>query len=328
MKTLMLTDHSGHREHNSLYALARTLAAHPVSEAVHVASRGNTRNQRFFAGAGTLVRGKDVNSDAFGFDPTGRQFTEAQGDCDPSDYDLIWLRLPPPADPSFFAYLESLDGPTIVNRPRGMLETGSKAFLLHFPEWTAPTQLITSTDQLRDFAGRFPLVLKPLRDYGGHGLIRIQSGTATVGDDELSFDAFASTNRERIEGGAYLAMKFLENVTEGDKRILVAGDRILGASLRLPSPGQWLCNVSRGGTSIASGVTQHERAMIAALAPELTKRGVFFFGVDTLLGDEGERVLSEINTHSIGGFAQAQAQSGEPVLRRAVEALIEHLKFL
>lgn len=326
MKTLILTDHHGHSDQNSLYALANELSKHPKSELVHVASRGDSRNEAFFSGAGTQVQGLvEVRGD-FGFVADGRPFLDSQLSAFPEAYDLIWLRLPPPADPDFFAYLESLDGPVIVNKPSGISETGSKEFLLNFPEWTAPSELITSAEGLRAFAGRFPIVLKPLRDYGGKGLVRIQNGLALEGDVSLPLDTFITQNQEQIDGGHYLAMQFLKNVTEGDKRILVAGDRILGASLRVPAPGQWLCNVSMGGTSVASVPTDREREIVAAVAPALNRRGVLFFGVDTLMGDDGERVLSELNTNSIGGFPQAEAQSGEPVVRWAVDALVGHVR--
>lgn len=326
MKTLILTDHSGHSDQNSLYALARTLAAHPESKLVHVASRGDVRNTDFFKGAGTQVRGLVEVQSGFGYVASGAPFLASDTAGSPTDYDLIWLRLPPPADPAFFACLEELNGPLVVNRPSGIVETGSKAFLLNFPELTAPSRLITDADALLEFAKRFPLVLKPLRDYGGKGLIRIQNDTAQEGDTTLPLDEFLSNNKKLIDGGHYLAMQFLKNVTQGDKRLLVAGDRILGASLRVPAPGQWLCNVSMGGTSVAARPTEREREIVAAVAPELNRRGVLFFGVDTLMGNDGERVLSELNTNSIGGFPQAEAQSGEPVVRWAVELLIEHIR--
>lgn len=334
MKTLILTDHRGHSDQNSLYALANTLAAHPASTQVHVASRGDARNTAFFQGAravsstepGTQVQGLVDVQGGFSYTADGRLFSDATLAADLTDYDLIWLRLPPPADPEFFACLTGLNGPTIVNHPAGIMETGSKAFLLNFPEWTAPSRLINTPDDLLEFAGRFAVVLKPLRDYGGQGLVRVQDGTATEGDVSVPLEQFMASHPDRMAGGHYLAMKFLKNVTAGDKRILVAGDRILGASLRLPAPGQWLCNVSMGGTSVAAGVTERERAIVAAVAPELNRRGVLFFGVDTLEDDDGHRVLSELNTNSIGGFPQAEAQSGQPVVRRAVEALVDYVQ--
>lgn len=333
MKTLILTDHRGHSDQNSLYALARSLAAHPASEVVHVASRGDERNTTFFQGAysassiepGPQVQGLVEVQSGFGYAADGRSFLSSTLSADPATYDLLWLRLPPPADGGLFAYLESLGGPTIVNHPAGIVETGSKAFLLNFPQWTAPTRLIRSAEDLLTFANQFPLVLKPLRDYGGRGLVSIQGGRALEGDTETALEDFITSNQQRLKAGDYLAMKFLKNVTAGDKRILVAGDQILGASLRLPAPGQWLCNVSMGGTSVAASVTERERAIVAAVAPELNRRGVLFFGVDTLEDDDGQRVLSELNTNSIGGFPQAEAQSGQPVVRRAIDALVAYV---
>ncbi|MCB9293917.1 MAG: hypothetical protein H6559_12470 [Lewinellaceae bacterium] len=40
-------------------------------------------------------------------------------------------------------------------------------------------------------------------------------------------------------------MKFLRNVRQGDKRIIVVNGEVLGAVLRLPPRGSWLCNAAQ-----------------------------------------------------------------------------------
>ena len=71
-------------------------------------------------------------------------------------------------------------------------------------------------------------------------------------------------------------MQFLEGVRNGDKRVLVVNGQILAASLRLPAPDSWLCNVAQGGTSIAAEVTPEEQRMVAEIAPALLAKGVVF----------------------------------------------------
>jgi glutathione synthase len=82
-----------------------------------------------------------------------------------------------------------------------------------------------------------------------------------------------------------------------------------------------VCNVSQGGRSIGAGIEEEERVMIEKLNPVLASLGVVFYGIDTLTGDDGRRLLSEINTLSIGGLPRIAEYSGQPVIRRAADLL-------
>ena len=305
---LVLTDHRGHSDQNSLYALVNTLRQDARCRYVDVASRGQPHNAEFFNDAGSQVQGFRVKK-AFRYQPGGEQFTAGNTVLEVAEYDVVWLRLPHPVPQSF---LDGLAGRRrlVVNDPVGIVETGDKSFLTRFPEWTPPVRLVHTAADVRDFARRHPLVLKPLRAYGGQGIVRVDDPDDLPPDLDLT--------------APYLAMKFLKNVSEGDKRILVVNGRILAASLRLPAPGQWLCNVAQGGTSVGAEVAPEEHAMIEAIAPELLRRGICFCGVDTLLNDAGKRVLSELNTLSIGGFPQAETQSGRPVVQQAIDELFNY----
>ncbi|PPK85432.1 glutathione synthase [Neolewinella xylanilytica] len=307
---LVLTDHSGHSDQNSLYALVNTLFADHRCARVDLASRGNPHNEAFFAGDGARVRGFTVNETVH-FDPEAKHFNTADTLPELTAYDVVWLRLPHPIPEDFFPKLRALVSGSqtlIVNDPSGIEATSTKAFLTQFPDWTPPTRIVETEREARDFARRHPIVLKPLRAYGGQGILRMNH-------PEESLSVFE---------GPYLAMKFLKNVSQGDKRILVVNGKILAASLRIPPPGEWLCNVARGGTSVGAEVSPEEEDMVTALAPELLSRGICFAGIDTLVNDGGQRVLSEINTLSIGGFPQAEVQTGRPILRQAIDELLNY----
>ncbi|MCP9236665.1 RimK family alpha-L-glutamate ligase [Lewinella sp. JB7] len=307
---LVLTDHRGHSTQNSLYALVTTLARDPRCARVAVASRGDARNEAFFRNSpepSEEVWGFQVREE-LKFAADGGRFNGELAPLHPEDYDVVWLRLPHPVQTERFERLQR-PGTLVVNDPAGIARTGDKSFLLHFPEWTPPVRLVHSAGEVRTFARNFPLVLKPLRAYGGQGIVRVDGPDALP---DLDF-------RE-----PYLAMKFLKNVSEGDKRILVVNGKILAASLRIPPPGEWLCNVARGGTSVGADVTPEEIELIDALAPELLRHGICFCGVDTLTNDDGRRVLSEINTLSIGGFPQAEAQTGRPILQQTIDEFLTY----
>ena len=101
--------------------------------------------------------------------------------------------------------------------------------------------------------------------------------------------------------------------------------KILGASLRLPAKGSWLCNVAMGGSSQAAQVEPEEVAIVRTIDPVLSKMGIVMYGVDTLVGDDGKRVLSEINTTSIGGVPQLAEQQGKPLVKETAHLLWNYI---
>ncbi|NJC25781.1 ATP-grasp domain-containing protein [Neolewinella antarctica] len=329
MRTLILTDHSGHSDQNSVYALARCLANDPRSSRVDVASRGSAQNTALFQeGALARVQGITVR-EQFEFDPTGRQFAEQLTMLHPKDYDLIWLRLPHPIAPALARAMNYLDQNTntvVINRPSGMLETGDKAWLLNWEKYSAPMALVKSDEEVLAFTDQRKTVLKPLRAHGGKGIAKVHNGEVEVDGITQSLQAWLTAHQQELETDGYLAVKFLENVSKGDKRILVVNGKVLGASLRVPAAGEWLCNVAQGGTSVGSEITPEEAEMVAAISPALLEKGVVFYGMDTLEDDDGKRLLSELNTMSIGGFPQAEAQSGQPVVQRAIDEIFTYYR--
>ena len=326
-KFLVLTDHSKHSKENSVYALMSTLSQHSSCEKVDIVSRGNRANDAFFEEQETeKVYAISVTKD-FTFDEIGQQFSKNGKVVAVRDYDVIILRLPRPVGSDFMGFIEYLgENKVIINHPNGIEQTSTKAFLLNFPKICPPMKLCKSIDEILEFANRFPIVLKPLKEYGGKGLLKINGDVLNDGSDDFDTNDYLRKQKEYIETEGYLAMKFLKNVSEGDKRILVVNGKILASSLRLPAKDSWLCNVAQGGRSVASEVTSEEEKIIRRITPKLRRAGILIFGADTLVDDDGKRILSEINTLSIGGFPQAEKQTGRPVVQEAIDGIIEFVK--
>jgi glutathione synthase len=237
------------------------------------------------------------------------------------------MRLPRPITDQFLEYVvQAAPQAVLVNHPQGIIKTSTKAFLLEFPDLCPTMQLCRSKEGVRAFAEQFPIVLKPLREYGGKGIVKIKDGRVDAGAaGEQDLEIYLESITEELEQEGYLAMKFLKNVSQGDKRILVVNGQILGASLRLPTSDSWLCNIAQGGQSTPATVSPEEEAMVKRLMPQLLSAGIVMFGMDTLVNDDGQRVLSEINTLSIGGFPQAAEQTGRPVVELAIDGIIQYV---
>ena len=239
-------------------------------------------------------------------------------------YDVVWLRLPPPLPFDFLDFLiQKFSTQLIINNPAGIYKTGSKEFLIHFPQLCPPMQVCRSLEDIESLKNQFPIVLKPFREYGGRGIIRIDNNRVWEGNQQSTFAEFSET----LKGKSiqYLGVKFLKNVGQGDKRIIVVDGQIMGASLRLPATNSWLCNVAMGGSAQVSQVDDEEVAMIETVNPILSKMGICMYGIDTLMGDNGKRVLSEINTTSIGGLPQLAKQQGKPLVKETANLLWNYI---
>ena len=155
-------------------------------------------------------------------------------------------------------------------------------------------------------------------------MVRLSATQCWNENDCYPIDQLGSFLRD--EHFPMLAMTFLKNVTMGDKRTIVVNHQILGSALRLPAPGSWMCNVAQGGHAEVAEPDEEEHIIERTLTPMLHRKGVIMYGFDTLVGDDGRRVLSEINSLSIGGLVPLQALTGRPVLRNAARLLWDHVE--
>lgn len=323
-KLLVLTDHTNHSKENSLYALVQAMQRHPRCAQIDVATRGDELNDFFFKrhiAQGLFVSKVDEN---FVFMPDGKSFKKNLRRERLATYDAVWLRMPPPLSEEFLGFLiNEFPNQLIINDPSGIYETGSKEFLMNFSELCPPMMVCKSIEDIIEFKSRFPIVLKPFREYGGRGILRIDGDQVWEGKNESTFGEFISKIQDsNIE---YLGVKFLKNVSQGDKRIVVVNGRIMGASLRLPPKDSWLCNVAKGGSSNFAKADSDEIDMIDKINPKLAEMGIIMYGVDTLVDDDGNRVLSEINTTSIGGLPQIAKLMGKPLVKEAADLIWNYI---
>lgn len=324
-RMLVLTDHSAHSGENSIYALLRELLKNPRCIGIDVGSRGNEFNDRFFHKLASPWLYVSRVDDNFAYHTDGRCFRQGLRRAFLRDYEVIFLRLAHPVSPEFWKFLAGAHGERhIINRPSGISLTGSKRYLLNFPEICPEMRLCTSLEDIIEFKSRRPIVLKPMTNYGGKGIVKIDGDRVWEGYKETSFEDFAwSLRKVSFE---YLGMQYLKNVNQGDKRVVVVDGQVLGASLRVPPPGSWLCNAAQGGIAERSEADEDELRIAEHLVPEMRRHGILIFGFDTLVSDHGKRVLSEVNTTSIGGLTQIAQQCGRPIVRQAADLIWEYVK--
>jgi glutathione synthase len=322
---LVVTDHATHAETNSVYQLSQVMKKDPRCQQLWVCSRGLEVNQDFFNGeASAPIYASAVTPD-FDFDPEGRFFHESPELLSREKIDAILIRLPQPVDDTFLYSLQSIVSPNrIINSPAGIVETATKAFLLNVSYLCPEPVMCHSIEQALQLSREKEIVLKPLHAYGGRGMVRLSRAYCWNENTRLPVDRLSTFLTEAHF--PMLSMTFLKNVTMGDKRTIVVNYQVLGSALRMPAPGSWMCNVAQGGHAVAAEPDEEEQIIERTLTPLLHRKGVIMYGFDTLVGDDGRRVLSEINTLSIGGLVPLESLTGKPVLKRAAGLLWDHIE--
>ena len=182
--------------------------------------------------------------------------------------------------------LERLErqGVLIVNKPASLRDCNEKLFATEFPQCCPPLIVSRRMDKLREFHSLHQdVIYKRLDGMGGASIFR-----ARAGDPNLSviLETLTQSGAEQIMG-----QKFLPEIAEGDKRILIInGEPVPFALARVPLAGESRGNLAAGGTGRGQALSDRDLWIAAQLKDELIHRGLMFVGID-VIGD----YLTEIN---------------------------------
>ena len=130
------------------------------------------------------------------------------------------------------------------------------------------------------------MVYKPLDGMGGTSIFRV-----TAGDQNLNVILETLTNYGRQ---TIMAQKFLPEITQGDKRILVVDGEVIPYCLaRIPTDSDFRGNLAAGGRGVVQPLNERDLWIAQQVAPSLKERGLIFVGLDVIGG-----YLTEINVTS------------------------------
>lgn len=233
-----------------------------------------------------------------------------------NDADVVLMRQDPPFDMAYLTatyLLERIHPHTlVVNDPFHVRNAPEKLFPLLFSDAMPPTLITHEAGEIRAFLQEHgDIVVKPLYGFGGHAVFRLNTHSGNQ-------EAILETLLARPE--ALVAQRFLPEVSEGDRRVIMIHGEVVGLLGRLPAAGEIRANLRVGGTAAKATLTERQREICDQLGPELRARGLFFAGVD-FIGDW----LTEINLTSPTGLRALKELDGtapEAVFWDAVEANI------
>ena len=155
-------------------------------------------------------------------------------DIDMGELDVVLMRKDPPFDNEFLYATHILDqaqrqGAWVVNRPQSLRDCNEKLFALQFPQ-CIPT-LIVSRDpvRLRAFHREHQdVVMKPLDGMGGSSIFRLRPDDANV---SVIIETLTNHGQTTI-----MAQKYLPEIVDGDKRILlIDGEPVDYCLARVPA---------------------------------------------------------------------------------------------
>ena len=217
--------------------------------------------------------------------------------------DVVLMRQDPPFDLGYITathLLERIEGETlVVNDPASVRNAPEKLWVLDFPQFMPPTAITRSLGLARKFlAEHGEIVVKPLHGFAGGSVFQIGADGRNLAS---LMELFNSRYRE-----PHVLQKFIPEIAQGDKRIVLVDGEVAGAVNRVPGEGEIRSNLAVGGKAAKTELTAGEEAICAALGPELKKRGLLFAGIDVI----GGKWLTEINVTSPTGIVAIDQFNG------------------
>jgi glutathione synthase len=235
-----------------------------------------------------------------------------------ADVDVVLMRQDPPFDLAYITATHLLDmvkdRTLVVNDPAEVRNAPEKLFVTQFRQFMPPTLITRSRKELERFRTEHgEVVVKPLYGNAGTAVFHVGAQDANVA---ALVEVFQTMGRE-----PFMVQKFLPQVSEGDKRIVLVDGAVAGAINRKPKAGEIRSNLAAGGKAEQSLLTPRETEICNALGPELKKRGLLFVGIDVIAG-----YLTEINVTSPTGIVAIDAFNGTNTPALILDAIEAKLK--
>ena len=232
---------------------------------------------------------------------------------DLSSADVILMRQDPPFDMAYITathILERLHPKTlVVNDPAHVRNAPEKLFVTEFADFIPPTLITSDGREIREFREQHKdIILKPLYGNGGAGVFRVKSDDENLG---ALLEMFTAFYREPV-----IVQRYLPEVRQGDKRIILVDGEFAGAINRVPAAGEARSNMHVGGRPEKTELSKRERDICAAIGPELKRRGLIFTGID-VIGD----YMTEINVTSPTGIHEVRRFGGADIAALVWDAI-------
>ena len=208
------------------------------------------------------------------------------------DLDMILMRQDPPFNSSYIYNTYILEvaekkGVKVINKPSSLRDCNEKVFITQFPQCCTSFMVSSNNVLLKEFINaHLDTVIKPLDGMGGSSIFRVRKADPNI--------SVILENVTEHSATKVMIQKYIPEITEGDKRILLINGDPMGAAIaRIPAPGELRGNLAAGATAVAKSLTPRDKWICDQVGPIIRELGLVLVGLDVI----GE-YLTEINVTS------------------------------
>ena len=234
---------------------------------------------------------------------------------DLASVDVVLQRKDPPFNLNYVydSYMLDLlvrEGVRVVNPPQALRNVNEKFAIARVPQCTPETLITRSRGEIRAFVHEYgQAVLKPLDGMGGSGIFFLRD------DDKNLSGIIEMMNPDGQQ--TLMVQRYLDQVTQGDKRILVInGEAVDHGLARIPKDGEFRANLAAGGHGVVQPLTEREWWIVEQVKPLIAEENLYLVGLDVIGG-----YLTEINVTSPTCFQEITQQTGFDVAAMFLDAL-------
>jgi glutathione synthase len=202
----------------------------------------------------------------------------------------------------------------VVNDPVNVRNAPEKLFVTHFDGVMPPTLISADVEDIKAFRrDHKDIIVKPLYGNGGAGVFHIRPDDENLG---ALLEMFTTTWREPV-----IVQRYVPEVRQGDKRIILIDGKVAGAINRVPAAGEARSNMHVGGRPEKTALTKREQEICDIIGPALRERGLIFTGIDVI-----GNYLTEINVTSPTGIQEINRFNGTTLEADVWNAIERRLK--
>lgn len=218
------------------------------------------------------------------------------------DYDVVLVRQDPPFNMSYITatyFLEMVSNKTLIlNDPKSIRDNPEKLSMFNFKSIIPPTLISKNIEQCFNFQKKYKkTIIKPLYGNGGEGISKLDGTSAILKGKILKL---INKYKQPI-----VIQKYLTEIKEGDRRIILIDGEYAGSVARIPKKGSVTANFHTGGTAKKVGLVRRDKKICNILKPFLKKNKLFFTGIDVI-----GNYLTEINVTSPTGIQEINRLNG------------------
>ena len=205
-------------------------------------------------------------------------------------FNYIFIRQDPPYNMKYISSLHLLEqvknSTKFINHPTGIRNAPEKISMLAFKKIIPPTIITRSKKEVDFFVKKYgKSVIKPLYGNGGDSIFLLNK------KDE-NYNQIAERFIDECNE-PFIIQKFLPEIKNGDKRIILIDGKPVAAIRRIPKKNEIRSNIHVGGNCEVTQISKNDLRICDEIKDFLNEEGLFFVGID-IIG----KYLTEINVTS------------------------------